>query len=57
MVLCFKVALVILRDFIYSVGEDGVDNGGRERTEENRLEDHDVTFTVERSIRQHGLFV
>jgi hypothetical protein len=33
---------------VYSIGKDGVDNGGKERTPENRKEEHDVTFIVER---------
>ncbi len=33
---------------VYSVGMDGVDNDGTERTAENRKGEHDIIFTVER---------
>ena len=33
---------------IYSIGADGVDNGGTERTNQNVTNHYDVTFTVER---------
>lgn len=36
---------------VYSIGEDCVDNGGTERTPENRKEEHDLTFIVERADR------
>ena len=33
---------------VYSIGPDGVDNGGAERTNRKNMSDYDVTITVER---------